>query len=229
MQPEGLSADKRGVARNSEGTFYFRYLKRVMDLVVALGGLIVTSPLLLLCAVAVRLDSPGPIFFRQKRVGQYGNEFTILKLRTMVHGAEAKGPKLTASDDPRITRIGKWLRRTKIDEIPQLLNVLKGEMSVVGPRPEIPEYVPTYTEAQKRVFLLKPGITGPASLAYIDEEQLLAASGDAEAFYVETVLRRKLDLDLAYCERVSFLGDVRLILLTLRTLTDVRRRRKADR
>lgn len=228
MQPEGLSEGKLRVARNSEATFYLRYLKRVVDFVVALAGSIVTSPLLLLCAVAIRLDSPGPVFFRQKRVGQYGKEFEILKLRTMVHEAEKKGPKLTASHDPRITRIGKWLRRTKIDEIPQLLNVLKGEMSIVGPRPEIPEYVLTYTEEQKKVFLLKPGITGPASLAFIDEERLLAASGDAEAYYVKTVLRRKLDLDLAYCERVSFLGDVRLILLTLRTLTDVRRRRKAD-
>jgi len=228
MQPEGLSEGKLRVARNSGGTFYLRHLKRVMDFVVALAGLIVTFPLLLLCAVAIRLDSHGPVLFRQKRVGQYGKEFAILKLRTMVHGAEAKGPKLTAAHDPRITRVGKWLRRTKIDEIPQLLNVLKGEMSVVGPRPELPEYVLTYTEEQKRVFKLIPGITGPASLAFIDEEQLLAASGDAEAFYVGTVLRRKLELDLAYCERVSFLGDVRLILLTLRTLTDVRRRRKAD-
>ena len=228
MQPEGLSEGKLRVARNSGGTFYLRHLKRVMDFVVALAGLIVTFPLLLLCAVAIRLDSHGPVLFRQKRVGQYGKEFAILKLRTMVHGAEAKGPKLTAAHDPRITRVGKWLRRTKIDEIPQLLNVLKGEMSVVGPRPELPEYVLTYTEEQKRAFKLKPGITGPASLAFIDEEQLLAASGDAEAFYIGTVLRRKLELDLAYCERVSFLGDVRLILLTLRTLTDVRRRRKAD-
>ncbi len=199
----------------SRSTLYSRLGKRVLDVVFALAGLAITSPLLLLCAVAIRIDSRGPIFFRQRRVGQQGRFFQIIKLRTMVDQADRNGLKLTASGDSRITPVGKWLRRTKMDEIPQLLNVLRGEMSLVGPRPEVPEYVAAYNNNQRRIFELKPGITGPASVAFVDEETLLAGQPDKHSFYLQTLMPRKLELDLAYCEKVSFIADIKLILGTL--------------
>ena len=224
--PLGPDCGRLGTGGGSHGTFYLRCMKRILDFVFALAGLILTFPILLICAVAIRLDSQGPVFFRQRRVGKHGRPFEIVKLRSMVDKGEGKGLKLTASHDSRITRVGKWLRRTKIDEIPQLINVLKGEMSFVGTRPEVPEYVSAYTNEQRKVFRLKPGITGPASLAFIDEEQVLAARPDAEDFYLKTLLQRKLDLDLAYCESVSFLGDVRLILSTVRRLFGIHKSRR---
>jgi lipopolysaccharide/colanic/teichoic acid biosynthesis glycosyltransferase len=133
----------------------------------------------------------------------------------MITGADQQGSKLTASGDRRITRVGSFLRKTKLDEIPQLLNVLRGEMSFVGPRPEVPEYTAKYASDERRVLDVKPGITGPASLAYIDEERLLASCVDKESFYVNTVMRRKLQVDLAYCGKVSLLEDLGIILLTV--------------
>jgi lipopolysaccharide/colanic/teichoic acid biosynthesis glycosyltransferase len=217
QSPLGLGSNTRG-GPSPRGTFYLRHVKRILDFVFALVGLVLAFPVFVVCAAAIRLDSPGPVFYRQRRVGQHGRLFEILKLRTMVDKADEKGLKLTVSQDPRTTRVGTWLRRTKLDEIPQLINVLRGEMSFVGTRPEVPEYVAVYTDEQKRVLELKPGITGPASLAFIDEEKALAGHGDLEDFYVKTLMQRKLDLDLAYCNTVSFAGDVRLILLTLRGL-----------
>jgi lipopolysaccharide/colanic/teichoic acid biosynthesis glycosyltransferase len=140
----------------------------------------------------------------------------------MVDKADQGGLKLTARGDPRITRVGTWLRKTKIDEVPQLLNVLRGEMSLVGPRPEVPEYVAAYNSDQRRVLELRPGLTGPASLAFIDEGKILAGSSDKVNFYTTTLMVRKLELDLAYCEKVGFLEDMRLILLTLGRLFNLR-------
>jgi len=133
----------------------------------------------------------------------------------MVQGADKRGPKITASGDPRITSVGKVLRKTKMDELPQLLNVIRNEMSLVGPRPEVPEYTLKYSLAEKKVLDVKPGITGPASLAHINEERLLASRTDKEHFYVTTIMRRKLQIDLAYCRRVSFFEDFKIILLTV--------------
>ncbi len=197
------------VAANS---FYLRTAKRWLDAGCAAAGLIVLSPLFLIVAVAVRLTSPGPALFWQIRVGQFGKRFWMLKFRTMVTGA-SKGSFLTASGDPRITPLGAWLRKTKIDELPQLINVLLGDMSLVGPRPEVPEYTADYTEHQKRVFLAKPGITGPSINVY--EEELLARQLDKEAFYLKTILPVKLEVDIGYAERLSFHGDLKLILATL--------------
>jgi len=197
---------------------YRRFGKRLFDFVASAFGLAVTSPLFGLCAVAIQLDSPGPIFFRQRRVGQGGKPFEIIKFRTMVHQPSGNALKITADGDSRITPVGKWLRKLKMDELPQLFNVLKGEMSLVGPRPEVPEYVAFYNDEQKRVLDVKAGITGPASLAYIDEEEVLAAATDKEAFYIHTLMPRKLSLDLRYCERVSLAQDLRMILATLARL-----------
>jgi lipopolysaccharide/colanic/teichoic acid biosynthesis glycosyltransferase len=181
----------------------------------ALLGLVMSSPVVLLCGIAIWLDSRGPVFYRQERVGQHGRPFQIVKLRTMIAGADKRGSKLTAFGDRRITRVGNFLRTTKLDEIPQLLNVLRGEMSLVGPRPEVPENVSTYTRTQRKVLDVKPGLTGPASLAFINEEQVLASQPDIENFYLRIIMPAKLELDLAYCRTISLLGDIKLILLTV--------------
>jgi len=204
----------------SKLTLYHRLGKRLLDAVAAAFGLLVISPLLLICAVAVWLDSRGPLFFRQRRVGMCGKPFDILKFRTMVNQTEKNGLRITADGDSRITAVGRWLRKMKLDELPQLFNVLKGEMSLVGPRPEVPEYVAAYDSTQMRVLEFKPGITGPAALAYIDEEKVLASALDKEAFYRNTLMPQKLELDLAYGEHVSFLADMQMIFATLGKLFD---------
>lgn len=194
--------------------FYIRFGKRILDIIGAMATLVIAGPILFLCAVAVRLESRGPVFFRQWRVGQNAKPFRVMKLRTMIHGADAQGPKITASGDPRITTVGRFLRKTKLDELPQLFNVLRSEMSLVGPRPEVPEYTLKYSLAERKVLDAKPGITGPASLAHINEEQLLAGRPDKEHFYVTTIMRRKLQLDLAYCGKISLLRDLKNIFQT---------------
>lgn len=198
--------------------FYVRFGKKLFDFVAAAAGLVIAAPLLLLCAIAVRLESRGPIFFRQWRVGQNGKPFQIIKFRSMVPGADKQGLKITASGDPRITKVGRLLRRSKMDELPQLFNVLRGEMSLVGPRPEVPEYTAKYSHGERKVLEVKPGITGPASLAHIDEEQLLAGRADKEYFYVSTIMRRKLQIDLAYCRNMSFREDMKNLFLTARAV-----------
>jgi lipopolysaccharide/colanic/teichoic acid biosynthesis glycosyltransferase len=212
----------------SEGGLYSRAGKRIFDTLGALIGLAVTSPVLLLCAVAIRLDSRGPVFFRQWRVGQYGRTFQIYKFRSMVVGMDKHGSKLTAFGDARVTRVGKILRKTKLDEIPQLLNVVRGEMSLVGPRPEVPEYTEKYTPKERKVLEVRPGITGPASLAYIDEEHILATAADQEKFYLNTIMRRKLRFDLAYCRNVCLLGDARIIIRTGGSLVGLRFSRQRE-
>jgi len=193
-------------------TVYHRYGKRWLDVLCSFFGLILLLPLFLLVAVAVALTSPGPIFFIQTRVGQFGKAFRILKFRTMSGKPAGRGSLLTAAGDPRITRVGAWLRKTKIDELPQLINVLIGDMSLVGPRPEVPEFTAAYTEAQKKILLAKPGITGPS--AYVYEEELLASQPDKENFYLTQVLPAKLEIDLVYCKTIRFFADLRLIFAT---------------
>ena len=185
-------------------------MKRAFDVVAASLGLAMTSPLIVAAAIAVKLESKGPAFYSGPRVGRDGRVFKIHKLRTMRAGADATGPAVTAADDVRVTALGRWLRRTKADELPQLLNVVKGEMSLVGPRPEHPDFVRHYTPEQRRLLSVRPGLTGPTALAYLDEEEALRG-GDSEAVYVRDVLPRKLAADLDYVETASFSGDLRIL------------------
>lgn len=188
--------------------------KRVFDILVAGLGLLLLSPLFMLIALAVRLDSPGPVFFRQERVGRFGVPFRIHKFRSMQHGAP--GAAITVGDDPRITRTGRWLRAAKLDELPQLIDVLAGHMSLVGPRPELPRYVALYPAALRdKVLSVRPGITDPASIAYRDESVQLARAADPEHEYVHVVLPRKLALAQAYAEQASLATDLRVIWRTV--------------
>ncbi|MBG6079415.1 sugar transferase [Rubrivivax gelatinosus] len=191
--------------------------KRLFDLVGAAVALLLLSPLLLAAALAVKLDSPGPVFFRQQRVGRGGVLFRIHKFRTMREGAP--GLQITVGDDPRITRVGRWLRRTRIDELPQFIDVLQGTMSLVGPRPEVPRYVEFYPpELRERVLSVRPGITDPVSLAYADESELLARAADPEREYVEVLLPRKLQAAAAYAERATLWTDLGVLLRSVGVL-----------
>jgi lipopolysaccharide/colanic/teichoic acid biosynthesis glycosyltransferase len=189
--------------------------KRVFDLLLAIVGLLLLWPLFLLVWVVIKIDDGGPVLFHQDRVGKDGIIFKILKFRTMQMTAPGKGPSVTAKGDVRITRTGQWLRRSKIDEFPQLWNVIRGDMSFVGPRPEVPHYVALYTEAQRKVLALRPGITDEASIEFRDEEKLLAASADHERFYIEHCMPRKIAVNLAYAQRATLLRDLGVILRTL--------------
>jgi lipopolysaccharide/colanic/teichoic acid biosynthesis glycosyltransferase len=187
-------------------------LKRLVDLLGASIASVVTTPICIVAALSIKLTSRGPVFHRAARVGKDGELFTLLKFRTMriEHGAA-----VTAAGDPRVTPIGRILRRTKIDELPQLLNVLSGDMSLVGPRPEDPRYVALYTPEQRRVLSVRPGMTSPAAVAYRREERLIRdAGGDAEQAYVEKVLPEKLKLDLDYVDNRSFWSDLVVLART---------------
>jgi lipopolysaccharide/colanic/teichoic acid biosynthesis glycosyltransferase len=190
--------------------------KRMFDVVVAGLALVLLSPLLLVLALCIRLDSPGPVFFRQERVGRHGRIFRIHKFRTMVPDAEARGLPLTVGRDPRVTRVGAFLRSSKLDELPQLIDVLQGTMSLVGPRPEVPRYVQHYPPAlREKVLSVRPGITDLASIAYRRESELLARAGDPERAYVEEVLPQKLRYAEQYVDTASLWLDLRLIWRTL--------------
>jgi len=188
-------------------------VKRIFDITVALIGLIILIPVFIVIAILIKLDSPGPVFFKGKRVGQYGKIFYILKFRSMVPDAPQKGATITCKDDPRITRIGRFLRNTKLDELPSLVNVLKGEMSLVGPRPEAPAWVERYTPQQQVVLTIKPGITGLAQIKYRSEEELLSkANWETEYFQI---MHDKLNIDLHYVKNRSFILDMRILLGTV--------------
>jgi len=192
-------------------------MKRALDLLLALAGLALLWPLLLLAALWVKLDSPGPALFNQERVGWKGRSFRIHKFRTM-RNDPAPGRQITVGADPRITRSGRWLRAAKLDELPQLFNVLKGEMSFVGPRPEVPRYVALYTEEERRVLELRPGITDLASIKYRDESEILARAADPERAYVDEVMRDKLRINLDYAARAGLWADLGVILKTVAAL-----------
>jgi lipopolysaccharide/colanic/teichoic acid biosynthesis glycosyltransferase len=206
--------------------FYARVGKRILDVAGAVAGLLAAIPVLAVCATVVWLSSPGPILFRQLRIGRGDRAFELLKFRTMLVARE--GPSITAAGDPRITSAGKWLRRWKLDELPQLINVLKGEMSLVGPRPEVPEYVAKYTDRQRRVLECKPGLTSPASLTYIDEEETLASQHDREEYYSRVLLPHKLEIDLGYCRNTSLATDLTILLATARKLLQGKGRNGTD-
>jgi lipopolysaccharide/colanic/teichoic acid biosynthesis glycosyltransferase len=189
-------------------------MKRIFDILVSILVLLFLSPFLLLTSILVKLTSPGPVFYRAMRVGKGGVPFRLYKFRSMTVAADQRGPKITAQGDSRITPLGRWLRRLKIDELPQFINVLKGEMSIVGPRPEDPHYVKAYTPEQKRVLDLRPGITSPASVRFRHEEQLLSGA-DWERQYLDDVLPHKLQIELDYLHRRTFFTDLKIIWDTI--------------
>lgn len=193
-------------------------MKRLIDIVASGLGLVILSPLFLVVAIWIKLDSPGPVFFRQVRVGRYNKDFRIFKFRTMRVGSD-KGSQITIGGrDPRVTRAGYWLRKFKIDELPQLINVFIGDMSLVGPRPEVRRYVNLYTPEQMHVLDVRPGITDAASIKFRNESEFLKQAEDPEKHYIEVIMPMKLDLYLQYVNCHSFKGDIRLILETLWTV-----------
>jgi FlaA1/EpsC-like NDP-sugar epimerase/lipopolysaccharide/colanic/teichoic acid biosynthesis glycosyltransferase len=196
-------------------------IKRLFDLISSAIGLAICGPLLLIVAALITWDSPGPVFFRQARVGRGFRPFGLYKFRTMVHDAGRRGSLLTVGDDDRITRVGKVLRRYKVDELPQLFNVLKGEMSIVGPRPEVPRYVELFREDYVRILAVRPGLTDLASIKFIDEPSILAKAERPEEEYRKTILPEKLRLADLYIKHASFLFDLSIIVQTLLHLIDV--------
>ncbi|VYU31458.1 sugar transferase [Clostridium tertium] len=190
-------------------------IKRLFDFLVSLVGVIILSPIFIIVSIAIKLDSKGNVLFLQKRVGRYGKEFNIYKFRTMVTDAEKLGKQITVGKDSRITKVGAFLRKFKIDELPQLLNVLKGDMSLVGPRPEVPKYVSLYNETQKKVLCVRPGITDIASLRYKDENDILGKVENPEEYYINVIMKDKLDLNLEYIEKSNLFFDIYLIIKTI--------------
>ncbi|HMN77397.1 MAG TPA: sugar transferase [Burkholderiaceae bacterium] len=191
--------------------------KRAFDIILAGLALLLLAPLLVALGLWVRLDSPGPALFRQERVGRFGRTFRIHKFRTMVDGAP--GPQITVGADARITRAGAWLRAKKLDELPQLIDVLAGDMSLVGPRPELPRYVALYPDAlREKVLSVRPGITDPVSLGMADESARLARAADPEREYVEVLMPAKLREAAAYAERATLWSDLQVLARTLRLL-----------
>jgi lipopolysaccharide/colanic/teichoic acid biosynthesis glycosyltransferase len=189
--------------------------QRALDVAVSSVGLVLLSPFLAGIAIVILLDGGPPVIFRQRRVGRFGRDFEMLKFRSMVVDAERTGGQLTVGNDRRITRVGRWLRRLKLDELPQLLNVVAGDMSLVGPRPEVRRYVELYTLDQRKVLDLRPGITDPASLEYYDESGVLARATDPERTYVAEIMPHKIAMNLAYASRASVRNDVSVIVRTV--------------
>ena len=190
-------------------------LKRLMDIVVSGGALLVLWPVLLIVALAIKIDDPGPVFYRQVRVGRGGKTFRIFKFRTMVVDADKKGLAITVGRDNRITRMGAFLRKTKLDELAQMINVFTGDMSFVGPRPEVQKYVDLYTPYQRQVLLVRPGITDYASIAYRNENDLLAGAEDPERMYIDVIMPDKIELNMKYLREISPAADIRLIFGTI--------------
>lgn len=191
-------------------------LKRLFDCLASFLGLLLLAPLLLLISIAIKLDSEGPVFFRQQRVGQYGKLFRIHKFRSMTVDAPSKGLQITIGADVRITRVGFWLRKYKLDELAQLIDVFNGSMSLVGPRPEVPHYVEKYPDEIREIVLsVKPGITDWASIKYKDENEILARADDPQQAYVNEVLPIKLQYYVDYVCNRSFFGDIKIICATL--------------
>jgi lipopolysaccharide/colanic/teichoic acid biosynthesis glycosyltransferase len=198
-------------------------IKRATDIIFSVIGLLVISPLFLAIALRIWLEDGRPIFYRGERVGRFGKRFKILKFRTMVLNADRTGGPSTADDDPRITRCGRLLRKYKLDEFPQLINVLRGEMSVVGPRPEVPFYVNLFSDEEKAILSVRPGITDWASLWNSDEGAVLAGSADPEQAYMERIRPEKIRLQLAYVRNQSFLVDLGIIAQTALAILTRRR------
>jgi len=197
-------------------------MKRVFDLLSALIGTLLLSPLFLVVAILIKVDSRGPVFFKQDRMGRAFRPFLILKFRTMVTDAASRGGLITFGEDPRVTRIGRFLRKIKIDELPQLINVLRGEMSIVGPRPEVSRYVELFRKDYQEILTMRPGLTDLASLKYRDEAAILGSSHDPEEMYVKHILPEKISLGKEYVRRSSLIFDLVLIFKTLATLSGLK-------
>ena len=192
-------------------------LKRIFDITLSLFGLIILLPFMLIIAILIKFDSKGTVFFKQIRITKGGKEFKIFKYRTMKAGSD-KYRQITVGKDERITKIGSFLRKYKLDEIPQLINVLIGDMSLVGPRPEVPKYVALYTDEQKEILKVKAGITDYASIEFSDENDLLASEEDPEKEYIEKIIPKKIELNKKYLSEISVLTDIRIILLTIKKI-----------
>jgi lipopolysaccharide/colanic/teichoic acid biosynthesis glycosyltransferase len=192
--------------------------KRLFDILMSLIGLITLLPLFVLLAIFIVLDSKGSVFYCQKRIGLYQSNFKLIKFRTMQIGADGGSLLTVGSYDQRITKFGYWLRKYKIDELPQLWNILKGEMSFVGPRPEVGKYVALYTKKQKQILNLKPGLTDWASLKYINENQLLADQDNPEEYYIQEIIPNKIEENLKYLNHHNLYIDLKIILLTIKKL-----------
>lgn len=193
--------------------------KRLFDWIASSFGLLLLAPLLLVLGLWIKLDSPGPVFFRQVRVGRRGRAFRIHKFRTMVSDAERMGLQITVVGDTRVTRVGRWLRKTKLDELPQLLDVWLGHMSFVGPRPEVPQYVSFYpSEVRDLILSVRPGITDLASIEYRDESAILGMAADPHWAYMHQILPAKCAYYIDYVTTRSFWGDIRILLVTIRVL-----------
>ena len=190
-------------------------LKSVFDRLMAAILLVVLSPIFLLLAVWIKLDSEGPVFFRQERVTQYGKSFRIYKFRTMVQNAEQLGAQVTSEDDMRVTSVGQALRKCRLDELPQLINILEGTMSFVGTRPEVPRYVAAYTDEMKATLLLPAGVTSVASIRYKDEDILLDAADDVDDCYIHNVLPAKMEWNLRSLKEFSFIGELKVMVETV--------------
>ena len=191
------------------------FFKRLFDIVVSFLILLILSPVMLVLAIAIKLDSKGPVFYRQIRVGRYNKDFKIFKFRTMVQDADKKGLAITLNEDPRITRVGRLIRKCRLDEISQLLNVLGGSMSFVGPRPEVRRYVEAYSPEGMAPLLVRPGVTAPSSIVFKDEDKILNSGDDPEQIYVEQILPEKTRLNLEYVARLSFWKDIKIMFQTL--------------
>lgn len=192
-----------------------KIIKRIFDFIASFLGCMILIPVFIIIAILIKLDSKGPILFKQKRVGKDGKEFEILKYRTMIVDAEKLGKQITVGNDSRITKVGKFLRKSKLDELPQLFNVLKGDMSLVGPRPEVPKYVNLYNEEEREVLKVKPGITDFASIEYRDENEILGTVENPEEYYINVIMKHKLQLNLKYIYTNNIFLDIKIILKTL--------------
>jgi len=190
-------------------------MKRLFDIIFSILGISLFSPVFLLVALWIKLDSKGPIFYSQCRIGRFGNTFKLLKFRSMYLDSDLSGLLTVGGRDPRITSAGFYIRKYKIDELPQLINVFKGEMSIVGPRPEVKKYVDLYTAEQKKVLHLRPGISDLASIKYSNENELLDKQTDPEAYYINVILQDKLKLNLEYVQKQSLFFDVKIIISTI--------------
>jgi len=196
-------------------------MKRVFDIIASGIGLLLLSPLFVVLAIWIKLDSEGPVFYRQVRVGKNNKDFKIFKFRSMRVNSD-KGSLVTIGKDPRITRSGRFIRKMKLDELPQLINVLIGDMSLVGPRPEVRHYVDYWTPQQMTVLCVRPGITDPASIKFRNENELMGKTDDPERFYIETLMQEKLEMYLKYVSHHSLMGDLGLIFKTIAAVILVR-------
>ncbi|MGL4228598.1 MAG: sugar transferase [Tannerellaceae bacterium] len=193
-------------------------MKRLFDIIASFFGLLLLSPVFVVMAIWIKLDSTGPVFYKQVRVGKDSKDFELYKFRSMRVGSDKKGLLTVGGRDPRVTTSGYFIRKYKLDEFPQLINVLKGEMSLVGPRPEVRRYVDLYTPAQMRVLSVRPGITDMASIRYRNENDLLEKAEDPEQFYIDVIMQDKLNINLEYVDKGSFLFDIRMIFSTLKEI-----------